>query len=120
MQGSTLTVHVVEARDLKPMDPDGTSDPYAILEIEGARSETKYVSSTTNPVWNESFQFDIERANERLHIVVMDKDVFGTDDFEGECYVDLRPDRMMQMTKSTYASDFRKANVISASSTAYA
>ena len=89
MQGSTLTVHVVEARDLKPMDPDGTSDPYAILEIEGNRSETKYVSSTTNPVWNESFQFDIERANEPLHIVVMDKDVFGTDDFEGECRISL-------------------------------
>jgi hypothetical protein len=34
MHGSILTVHVVEARDLKPMDLDGTSDPYTILEIE--------------------------------------------------------------------------------------
>lgn len=42
MQGSILTVHVVEARDLKPMDMDGTSDPYAILEIEDQRIETNY------------------------------------------------------------------------------
>ena len=28
MHGSILTVHVVEARDLKPTDMDGTSDPY--------------------------------------------------------------------------------------------
>lgn len=31
MHGSILTVHVVEARDLKPMYMDGTSDPYVIL-----------------------------------------------------------------------------------------
>jgi hypothetical protein len=34
MEGSFLTVHVVEARGLKPMDIDGTSDPYVILSIE--------------------------------------------------------------------------------------
>ena len=31
MHGSILTVHVVEARDLLPLDIDGTSDPYVIL-----------------------------------------------------------------------------------------
>ncbi len=35
MVGSILTVHVVEARDLKAMDMDGTSDPYVELIIEG-------------------------------------------------------------------------------------
>jgi hypothetical protein len=34
MLGSFLTVHVVEARDLRPMDMDGTSDPYVIVQIE--------------------------------------------------------------------------------------
>lgn len=34
MIGSILTVHVVEARDLKAMDIDGTSDPFVTLEIE--------------------------------------------------------------------------------------
>jgi hypothetical protein len=34
MVGSFLTVHCVEARDLKPLDMDGTSDPYVIVQIE--------------------------------------------------------------------------------------
>lgn len=46
MHGSILTVHVVEARDLKPMDMDGTSDPYVILQIEDQRIETSYKKST--------------------------------------------------------------------------
>jgi len=31
MHGSILTVHVVEARDLQPLDMDGTSDPYVVI-----------------------------------------------------------------------------------------
>lgn len=84
-----LTVHLVEARDLKPMDVDGTSDPYVKFEIEGQRIESKYITSTLNPVWNESFSFEIQTGLEPLKISVMDRDVFGTDDFEGECLVNL-------------------------------
>jgi Ca2+-dependent lipid-binding protein len=85
MHGSILTVHVVEARDLKPMDMDGTSDPYIILQIEDQRIETNYKKSTLNPVWNESFTFEIVHGSEPLQIVVMDKDFYGKDDFEGMC-----------------------------------
>jgi Ca2+-dependent lipid-binding protein len=89
MHGSILTVHVVEARDLKPMDMDGTSDPYVILEIEDQRIETNYKQQTLSPVWNESFTFDIINGREALKITVMDKDTFGNDDFEGMCFVSL-------------------------------
>ena len=89
MHGSILTVHVVEARDLRPMDMDGTSDPYVVLQIEDQRIETNYKKSTLSPVWNESFTFDIIHGREPLKIVVMDKDTFGNDDFEGQCHVSL-------------------------------
>jgi Ca2+-dependent lipid-binding protein len=89
MHGSILTVHVVEARDLRPMDMDGTSDPYVVLQIEDQRIETNYKKSTLSPVWNESFTFDIMHGKEPLKIVVMDKDTFGNDDFEGQCHVSL-------------------------------
>lgn len=85
MHGSILTVHVVEARDLKPMDMDGTSDPYVVLQIEDQRIETNYKKSTLNPVWNESFTFEIVHGSEPLQIVAMDKDFYGKDDFEGMC-----------------------------------
>lgn len=89
MHGSILTVHVVEARDLKPMDMDGTSDPYVILQIEGQRIETNYKKSTLQPVWNESFTFEITHGREPIQIVVMDKDTFGNDDLEGMCQFSL-------------------------------
>jgi Ca2+-dependent lipid-binding protein len=89
MIGSILTVHVVEARDLKPMDMDGTSDPYVVLQIEDQRIETNYKKSTLQPVWNESFTFEITHGREPLHIVVMDKDTFGNDDLEGICQFPL-------------------------------
>ena len=89
MLGSILSVHVVEARDLKPMDMDGTSDPYVILEIEDQKIETNYKKSTLSPVWNESFTFEISHGRDPLHIVIMDKDTFGNDEYEGQCQVSL-------------------------------
>lgn len=40
MIGSILTVHVVEARDLKPISSYEGLTPYVELEIEGQRIET--------------------------------------------------------------------------------
>lgn len=66
MIGSILTVHVVEARDLKAMDIDGTSDPFVTLEIENQKIETNYKRGTLSPVWNESFTFEITHGREPL------------------------------------------------------
>ena len=66
MIGSILTVHVVEARDLKAMDIDGTSDPFVTIEIENQKIETNYKRGTLSPVWNESFTFEITHGREPL------------------------------------------------------
>ena len=89
MKESFLTVHCVEARDLKPLDVDGTSDPYVILQIEDQRIETTFKKSTLNPVWNESFTFEIHHGRDPLFIEVMDKDTFGEDESEGVCTFSL-------------------------------
>ena len=83
MENSVLTVSVIEARDLKPMDFEGISDPYVILESAGQTVQTKYQKSTLNPIWEESFTFDIFKGDEILKVVVMDKDVIKSEDFEG-------------------------------------
>ena len=85
-----LTVHVVEARDLKPLDYDQTSDPYVILTIENQRIQTNFKKATITPVWNESFTFDISQGREQLLVEIFDKDTFGSDEFEGMCQVDLQ------------------------------
>lgn len=90
MKGSVLTVNVVEAQNLKPMDIGGTSDPYVILMCERQKIETKYVTNDLNPVWNEVFTFQIEHGNDDLKVIVMDHDNIGTDDFEGQVSIPLK------------------------------
>lgn len=108
MVGSILTVHVVEARDLRPMDMSGSSDPYVLLDIEDQLVQSNYRKSTLNPVWNESFTFDITNGNNELKIVIMDKDTFGTDDFQGECYFGL--DNLRDQMKHDVWLDLREKN----------
>lgn len=90
MKGSVLTVNVVEAQNIKPMDIGGTSDPYVILMCERQKIETKYVTNDLNPVWNEVFTFQIEHGNDDLKVIVMDHDNIGTDDFEGQVSIPLK------------------------------
>lgn len=85
-----LTVTVMEAKDLKAMDYGGTSDPYAILKLSQQQVETSYIKNTLNPVWDETYTFDVQAREEILRVVVMDRDAVGTDDFEGKCNIPLR------------------------------
>jgi Ca2+-dependent lipid-binding protein len=79
-----LTVRVVEARDLMPMDLNGKSDPYVVLKLGNMQTQrTNFVSSELNPVWNEVFTFDVDTGKELLELSVFDKDDFGSDDFLG-------------------------------------
>lgn len=86
-----LTVDVIEARDLIPMDLNGFSDPFVVLTIGDDTIQTSYKKNDLNPVWNESFIFEISHNDHILDIQVMDKDTFGSD-FEGKAYVDLKAD----------------------------
>ena len=82
-----LTVTLLEAKDLKPMDYDGTSDPYVILQLSKQKIQSSYIKNTLDPVWNETYTFDVQSRDEILRLVVMDRDPVGTDDFEGKCEV---------------------------------
>ena len=90
MEGSMLTCTVMEAKDLKAMDIGGTSDPYAILKLSQQQVETSYIKNTLNPVWDETYTFDVQGRDEVLRVVVMDRDAVGTDDFEGKVNIPLR------------------------------
>lgn len=72
MDGSMLTVNVIKAQNLKRMDLNGSSDPYVIVTCEKQRIETRYLTGTLNPVWNEAFTFKIENGRDPLKVIVMD------------------------------------------------
>ena len=89
MEGSSLTVSVFEAQHLKPTDSDGSADPYALLHCEGQRIETRYHLNTLNPIWQETFTFQIRTGSDPLQVLVMDHDDSDSDNCMGEVSVDL-------------------------------
>ena len=55
-ENAHLNLTLLEARDLRPMDFNGKSDPYCIFTLDGKYKQTStYKPETLNPVWNEEF-----------------------------------------------------------------
>lgn len=74
-----LNVEVIEAKDLKSMDPNGLADPFVTLFIESNpshRYNTSVKGTTLTPKWEEHFSLPIseEPNNENLILEVWDFD----------------------------------------------
>ncbi|KAL6973325.1 hypothetical protein U1Q18_027505 [Sarracenia purpurea var. burkii] len=54
-----LVVEVVGARDLLPKDGQGNSSPYVVVDFDGHKKRSSTVSKNLNPVWNETFEFEV-------------------------------------------------------------
>ncbi|KAL5972422.1 hypothetical protein ACLOJK_041676 [Asimina triloba] len=83
----SLSVHVIEARNLPAMDLNGTSDPYVRIQLGRYRFRTKVVKKCLNPWWDEEFSFRVEDLNESLTVSVLDEDKYFNDDFVGHLKV---------------------------------
>nr|XP_022299591.1 protein piccolo-like isoform X3 [Crassostrea virginica] len=95
---SNLHIHVIQARNLKPRDINGLSDPFVkIYLLPGRCSEnkrrTKHISRTLNPEWHQKVTFqDVHHEEVKyktLEITVWDYDRFKANDFLGEVVIDL-------------------------------
>ncbi|CAF2085111.1 unnamed protein product [Rotaria magnacalcarata] len=86
-----VTVTIVKANSLKPMDITGKSDPYVkvILLINGKnirKKKTSVLCNTLNPIYNESLEFDLsneDRENTDLIFKVIDYDRVGSNELIG-------------------------------------
>ncbi|KAI8137893.1 C2 domain-containing protein [Fennellomyces sp. T-0311] len=87
-----LTVDVFEGKELKNQDFLGKNDPFIELWLDDDyKQRTSELSNTNNPVWNETFTFNIAEgsSDSKLYIKVIDQDLIGTDKI-GDAKVDLK------------------------------
>lgn len=88
LSAGVMSVTLTFAQGLKDKDWFGRQDPYAIVRCGGQHFRTRtHVDGGKNPVWNETFSFNIINENS-LEVTVMDADV-GPDDFIGSAVVSL-------------------------------
>jgi hypothetical protein len=87
-----ITVHVIEAQNLVPMDLNGKSDPYCSLTLGSVNHKTSAQQKTINPVWsNEIFDFEIPKdMNTPLVIDIWDWDLVGSNDKMGQVAISLK------------------------------
>ncbi|KAJ3266010.1 Synaptotagmin-7, partial [Borealophlyctis nickersoniae] len=77
---SRLEVTIVEARNLKDHDTVGEGDPYIELWIdEDYKQKTSTQKNNNNPVYNETFTFNLTSGKHVLHLKAIDKDVADKD-----------------------------------------
>lgn len=92
MKQSILSVHLVDARELRPTFGNPVHAQVR-TSIEGNRDSTKDTVASNNPVWNEVMTFDIERGDDFLKVQVLDVEQSGVEkrrEVIGEVEIDLR------------------------------
>ncbi|XP_054012271.1 BAI1-associated protein 3 isoform X3 [Hylaeus anthracinus] len=97
----SLCVEVINAKNVIPLDPNGFSDPFVIIELLPRRvfehcteQRTNVKKKTLNPTFDECFEFSVSveqcRSPDSMVVfTVMDHDVLTANDFAGEAFLGL-------------------------------
>ncbi|KAL8124130.1 uncharacterized protein LOC141717975 [Apium graveolens] len=86
--GRKIYVTVVEGKDLMVKDRFGKCDPYVKLQYGKTFKRTKIVQRTSDPTWNQKFDFDEIGEGEYLKIRCYSEDTFSDDNI-GSARVNL-------------------------------
>lgn len=89
MEKSVLTVTVIEARYIKLNDYNSQADLYVILECGNHSAQTKHIEGQQNPVWDETFHFDINNGKEEIKVSVLDRNMMKQDTLVGTLYIPI-------------------------------
>mmetsp|Transcript_30125 Transcript_30125/g.35520 ORF Transcript_30125/g.35520 Transcript_30125/m.35520 type:complete len:1909 (+) Transcript_30125:29-5755(+) len=91
-----VSIHVIEARDLKPQDSSGTSDPFVTAKCSlGGTSRTATQKSNNSPLFDERLVFSYkDLTRQALHeatitVSVYDEDFYIFKQMIGSCSFDI-------------------------------
>lgn len=75
------SVKIVRAENIPPLDKNGLSDPYIVLEIDSkVIFRTRTVYETLNPRWDQAFDICLQNKIVKVLALVYDEDLFGADE----------------------------------------
>ncbi|KAL9873490.1 synaptotagmin 7 isoform 5-T17 [Glossina fuscipes fuscipes] len=111
---SILTLTLIKARNLKAKDINGKSDPYVKVWLQFGekrieKRKTPIFNCTLNPVFNESFSFNVpwEKIREcSLDVMVMDFDNIGRNELIGRILLAVYANVLKLCTNIWDASNF--------------
>ncbi|CAH8576007.1 unnamed protein product [Schistosoma turkestanicum] len=117
-QRTSLYVDVQRATNLVPLDSNGLSDPFIIVELlpkhifseTPKSSRTRIVKNTIDPVFDEHFEFsvtpeELKHPSACIAFIVMDHDLIMSNDFEGCVFI-----RPSLLNKSSNKKDINPEN----------
>lgn len=89
---SVVTIVLVEAKNLLPMDIEGLSDPYVKFRLGTEKYKSKVINKTLNPIWLEQFDLHLYEdpyLGQELEMTVWDRDKSHQDNLMGRAIIDL-------------------------------
>ncbi|WOH03401.1 hypothetical protein DCAR_0622798 [Daucus carota subsp. sativus] len=86
--GRKIYVTVVEGKDLMVRDKSGKCDLYVKLQYGKVQLKTRSKQNTSNPIWNQKFEFDEVGDSEYLKIRFYSEETFGDENL-GSARVNL-------------------------------
>ncbi|XP_071549430.1 BAI1-associated protein 3-like isoform X3 [Panulirus ornatus] len=97
----SLCVEVLQAKNVIPLDPNGLSDPFVVIELlprrlfpGSAPQQTNVHKKTLQPLFDECFEFpaaleSCQQEGAMILFTLMDHDVITCNDFGGEAFLSL-------------------------------
>ncbi|KAL0089298.1 hypothetical protein F4703DRAFT_1973871 [Phycomyces blakesleeanus] len=102
--GFMYSIKIVRAENLQPLDNNGLSDPYAIMEINGKQiARTRTVYETLNPRWDQVFDIWLNEKTVDVVAIVYDEDMIGADEECGGVWFKLSPE---------YYDDYQQHDIV--------
>ncbi|KAI9279001.1 C2 domain-containing protein [Phascolomyces articulosus] len=92
LPSGVLSVTLHEGKNLKNQDFMGKNDPYVELWLDDDyKQRSSEIKNNNNPVWNETFIFNITKgsSDKKLYVKVLDKDLVGSDKI-GDTKIDVK------------------------------
>lgn len=91
MYQGTLNINPIGAKLKRDTDFFSKMDPYLKVTVGGETFKTKvHKNGGKNPIWQNSFSFNLMGRADMVHITCFDKDVFTNDDFIGETSIPIQ------------------------------